>query len=60
MQKSAFEARLDKKKYKQLLEGLDKILNKEDNVRVYKMKDYEEVRTYGDEVFADDGDYIII
>ena len=60
VQKSAFEARLDKKKYKQLLEGLDKILNKEDNVRVYKMKDYEEVRTYGDEVFADDGDYIII
>ena len=35
-------------------------MNKEDNVRVYKMKDYEEVRTYGDEVFVDDGDYIII
>lgn len=60
VQKSAFEARLDKKKYKQLLEGLDKILKKEDNVRVYKMRDYEEVRTYGDETFIDSEDYIII
>ena len=47
VQKSAFEARLTKKKYQRLLEEIPKSISSDDNVRVYKLKGYGEVTTFG-------------
>lgn len=47
VQKSAFEARLTEKKYLRLLEEIQKRISSDDNVRIYKLKGYGEVTTFG-------------
>lgn len=60
VQKSAFEARLTGKKYKKLLEGLEKLMDPTDNVRIYKMTGYEEITVYGNKDYPHEEDVILI
>ena len=56
VQKSAFEASLNKKQYKKLIFELDRYVGREDSIRVYKLYEDSEVITYGkvDEAIFDD------
>jgi hypothetical protein len=56
VQKSAFEASLNKKQYEKLIFELDRYVGREDSIRVYKLYDDSEVITYGkaDEAIVDD------
>ena len=60
VQKSAFEASLNKKQYDKLLSELDRYVGREDSIRVYKLYEDSEVITYGkeDEILFDE--FIII
>lgn len=60
VQKSAFEARLDKKRYARMLMDLKKILKSEDNVRIYKLYSYGEIKTFGDKRYEIMEDVIVI
>lgn len=53
VQKSAFEARLDKKRYARLLMDIKKLLKADDNVRIYKLYSYEEILSFGDRKYED-------
>ena len=56
VQKSAFEASLNKKQYEKLIFELDRYVGREDSIRVYKLYDDSEVITYGkaDEAIFED------
>jgi len=56
VQKSAFEAKVDKILYKRLLDGIPPRITNEDNVRVYKLSVSGEVLCWGgvNEVALDD------
>ena len=56
VQKSAFEACLNKKQYEKLIFELDRYVGREDSIRVYKLYDDSEVITYGkaDEAIFED------
>jgi len=56
VQKSAFEASLNKKQYEKLIFELDRYVGREDSIRVYKLYEDSEVITYGkaDEAIFDD------
>ena len=56
VQKSAFEACLNKKQYEKLVFELDRYVGREDSIRVYKLYEDSEVITYGkiDEAIFDD------
>ena len=56
VQKSAFEASLNKKQYEKLIFELERYVGREDSIRVYKLYDDSEVITYGkaDEAIFDD------
>ena len=60
VQKSAFEARLDKKRYARLLKDIKKLLKPDDNVRIYKLHSYEEIKTFGDKKYEVMEDVIVI
>jgi len=60
VQKSAFEARLTKKQYARLLHDIKKMLKADDNVRIYKLHSYDEIRTFGDKKYEIIEDVIII
>ena len=47
VQKSAFETYLTKKQFNKMLAGLDKLLKPDDNIRIYRLRGYEEVKTFG-------------
>ncbi len=47
VQKSAFEARLNKKQYARLLRDIKSLLNEEDNVRIYKFTAMRKSRLLG-------------
>ncbi len=49
VQKSAFEMILDSKKYDRLIGGIPKLIEPEDNVRVYRLKISGEVLCFGSE-----------
>jgi len=51
VQKSAFEARLNKRQYNKLLSKLDKYY-RDDNIRIYRLQEYEEVKVYGTEDYS--------
>lgn len=59
VQKSAFEARISQKQYQKMLIEIPKKINQEDNIRVYKLHGYGEVRTFGSGRIVDE-DIIII
>lgn len=56
VQKSAFEASLNKKQYEKLIFELDRYVGREDSIRVYKLYEDSEVITYGkaDEAIFED------
>lgn len=60
VQKSAFEARLNKKQYARLLKDIKKMLKADDNVRIYKLTGYEEILTFGDREYEIIEDVIVI
>ena len=60
VQKSAFEARLDKKRYARLLMDIKRMLNADDNVRIYKLHSYEEIKTFGDRKYEIMEDVIVV
>jgi CRISPR-associated endoribonuclease cas2 len=60
VQKSAFEARLNKKQYNKLIMGLEKLLHKEDNIRIYKLYGESEIKTYGDFDYEELEEVIIV
>ena len=60
VQKSAFEARLDKKRYARLLMDIKKLLKADDNVRIYKLYSYEEILSFGDRKYEDMEDVIVV
>ena len=60
VQKSAFEAWLTKKKISKLMDSLRKIVQTEDNVRIYKLKGYGEITVMGSQNFVNEEDVIII
>lgn len=60
VQKSCFEARLNKKQYQNLVAGLENRLHEEDNVRIYRLKGYEEIKIFGSRDYVMDDDVIII
>jgi CRISPR-associated endoribonuclease cas2 len=47
VQKSAFEAKLNKKLYDKMMAGLKRMLSEEDNVRIYKLHGSEEITVIG-------------
>ena len=49
VQKSAFEACLTEKQYDNFIAKLEKKVNKDDNVRIYKLYSVNEVKAYGEE-----------
>lgn len=60
VQKSAFEARLNKKQYARLLRDIKGMLKIDDNVRIYKLHSYEEIKTFGDKKYEIIEDVIVI
>lgn len=60
IQKSAFEAVITKKKYKELLERLPAYTSKEDSIRVYKIVGKGQVRSFGKTVENESEDIIVI
>ena len=60
VQKSAFEARLTKKQYMKMLSDIERILKTEDNIRIYRMTGYEEIRTFGSKDYEMFEDVVII
>ena len=58
VQKSAFEARLNKKQYARLLRDIKKLMKKD--VRIYKLHSYEEILTFGEKKYEIVEDVIII
>ena len=52
VQKSAFEALLNKRQYNKLLSKIEKFYRDGDNKRIYKLQEYEEVRVYGVEDYS--------
>lgn len=60
VQKSAFEARLNKKQYARLLRDIKGMLMEEDNVRIYKLHSYEEIVTFGNKQYETIEDVVII
>lgn len=60
VQNSCFEAKINKKQYDKLLRGIEKRLYKDDNIRIYRLKSYEEIKTYGVKDYDKEEDVIII
>ena len=52
VQKSAFEARLNKRQYNKLLSKIEKFYRDSENIRIYRLQEYEEVRVYGTEDYS--------
>ncbi len=60
VQKSAFELRLNNKKLKQMIEGIDKYVSSEDSVKLYKIHNNDDVKCWGCAQNATNVDYVII
>lgn len=60
VQKSAFEARLTQRQYEKMLSDIKKMLEPEDNVRIYRMTGYEEIHTFGTKEYETFEDVVII
>lgn len=60
VQKSAFEARLNRRQYESLVDGLEARVLDDDNIRIYRLKGYEEIRLFGSTDYSKEEDVIII
>ena len=48
VQRSSFEMRLNREQMEKMIKGVEKVIAEEDNVRIYKLYGYDEVRVYGE------------
>lgn len=60
VQRSAFEAIIDKKTYNKLIKGIPKLISTEDNVKAYKLIGSGEVMSWGKAKDVEDEEVIII
>ena len=60
VQKSAFEARLTKKKYDKLMKELPAYCGEEDSIRVYRITGQSQIHAFGKKEIPTDEDDIII
>lgn len=60
IQKSAFEATITKKKYKELVERLPAYTSSEDSIRVYKIIGKGQVKSFGKKTEEENEDIIVI
>ena len=61
VQRSAFEAIITRRKYDKLLSEIPKMINTtEDNVRVYKMVGYGEIKTFGNQLLIKNEEVIVV
>ena len=61
VQRSAFEAIITRRKYDKLLSEIPKMINAtEDNVRVYKMVGYGEIKTFGNQLLIKNEEVIVV
>lgn len=60
IQKSAFEATITKKKYKELLERLPAYVDRDDSIKVYKIIGKGQVTSFGKIVDSTQEDVIVI
>ena len=54
VQKSSFEACLNKKQYDKMLQRIKLLVKEEDNIRVYKLSSYEEVVVFGKKEYPEE------
>ena len=59
-QKSVFECRLNKKKIKNLINDIEKIIDIEDYVRMYKIRSDSEIHIWGNIPLYEEEDFIFI
>ena len=61
VQKSGFEAFLSRKLFDKMITEIRKVIVDDDNVRVYRLNGYEELKVFGGKDYRfNDDDYIII
>lgn len=60
VQKSAFEAKIEKRLYKKLLAELPRYVSDADNIRVYRLGDDKDVVNYGVDYHIDMDQLIIV
>lgn len=60
IQKSAFEALIDRKTYKKLLKCLPPYVSEEDSIRVYKFFGGNQVTSFGRAAEQDEDDIVVI
>lgn len=60
VQRSSFEAVINKKLYEKILQGIPKLIKEDDNVRVYKLLGQGNVKIYGNTDYVNDDDVLII
>lgn len=60
VQKSAFEAYLTRKQYTNMVNGIEKMIHKDDNIRIYRLNNYEEIKLFGEKDYTLYEDVIII
>lgn len=60
VQKSVFECRLNKKKIKNLINDIEKIIDIEDYVRMYKIRSDSEIYIWGNIPLYEEEDFIFI
>lgn len=60
VQRSSFEARLNKRQLNRMIDGIESIIKKDDNIRIYKLYGYDEVKIYGDKDYEKVEDVYII
>lgn len=60
VQKSAFETYLTNQKYRKLCKEIERLISKNDLVRIYKLSENSLVNIWGDVPLVEDEDYFII
>jgi CRISPR-associated endonuclease Cas2 len=60
IQKSAFEAILTKPKYTKMLQALKKLVNDEDNIRIYRIRGIGEVTIFGSGELIENEDVVVL
>ena len=60
VQKSCFEAVIDKHRYRRLVEGITPFIKVEDSIRVYKIRSKEDVMNFGEFMSYTEEEVIVI
>lgn len=60
VQRSAFEALINRSQYSKIIEGIKKIISNEDNVRIYRLNSSNEVLLLGESYSVYEEEVIIV